>query len=259
MLDEIVIYCALITVVTVILSASPILVWAYLVLFATLCIARLNKTFDSGMAKWFTVAKFIGALAGVLSLTWIRQSGGTMSPSSHLLVAALLAVNILEAFARDAQSNNWANAATAVYLIATIPYSHKPQPETPLPGWFSFELEAGWILLYSSWNAAFSYANNFAWTTRLILLPPLLLCPIVGLRYWLGARATSLLAHLTMRAVHLTPFYTPGETSLTPVVDTVTHDATLAKSWSTLNAVASLCVVFMRSDLTELNHRQSGN
>ena len=250
-MQDIGLYQLLLCVVTWGLSAYPTLVVAYLLAFAMACKFRLRDTFDTGMTKWFTVARFGGALAGVIALTMLRYSGAVGSTADSC-VAWLLAANILEAIIRDVQTANWANAVTGMFLMATIPFVSESRTALII-GWFDFPLSATWIILYSSWNAAFSYANDFAWTTRLILIPPLLVVFQLGWDFWLGARATSLLVHLTMRAVHFTPFYTPGATSMTPTVGTVHHSSATAQVWGLLNCgvaflVAALPIISRKNE-----------
>lgn len=237
---EVVAYLSMISLVSIVLTVSPIAVWGYIVMFCLLCSQRLGSTFDKGMTKWFTVAKFAGALVGVVALTYVRHVESEQPPGTAL-VTMLLAINIFEALARDVREGNWTNALSALVLVATLP----PNAHATVKGGsYTYALSPVWIALYSSWNAVFSYANNFAWTTRLILLPPLAAVVIQGPSYWLGLRATSLLVHLTMRAIHFTKFYVPGASSLTPCVDTVTHDKAMSKLWGAANFMAALVYFF---------------
>ena len=244
-------FLVMLSVVTWILSAYPASVWMYLVAFGGMFYFKFNDTRDDGMFKWFTAAKFVAALAGVVALVWLRGEHNTsVGKNGSIVVNSLLVINMFEALVRDVQTKHFTNAFVAFSLIATLPY---PAPQCSIDdGWFVFHISGIWVLVYSSWNGAFTYQNNFAWTTRLILLPPLFVAVLHGMPYWIGARAVSLLAHLTMRAVHFTKFYTPGASTLTPSVGTVAHNQGFAMAWGGGNFICVLVLLHARF-LSEIN------
>lgn len=163
--------------------------------------------------------KFIAALCGVLALNVSRGNALWSSFCRYILF-----INITEACVRDFEVGHWSNSITAIILILLTPSKSGYSESSSL---FSYNLSREWILLYTAWNAIFSYSANFAWTSRLVLIPPLIVSELLLKRpeVWLGARCLSLFAHLVLRAVNCTSLYTPGASYLTPTVDSVTHSA----------------------------------
>ena len=198
---------------------------------------------EKGFADWFIVAKAITSAVGVGLMNVFREQGW-YSSTTHYIVLFLLNLNIIEALVRDLELGYMPNALAAVGLLLTLPYSPSPalltrlEAETSSGGLFVFPLSWEWILLYTSWNACFTYDDNLAPTTRLILLPPLFLAFAINLELWLSARVLLLLLHLIFRAIQIVWFYQPGKSTLTPVAGTVSNPKHICARWGQLNMIA---------------------
>jgi hypothetical protein len=242
-LAQVILYLILMTLLTFALTKWSWVVWLFLLLTIVGFWARVRPhggTWDSGMTRWFTVVKFVAALIGVVAMNISRGNAVWTAHCRFILI-----LNIIEALVRDVQLSHWANAGTAFFLIVMIPSVAGQFVDANL---FSFELSNTWVILYSAWNAVFTYGDNFAWTTRLVLLPPIFVSHVLLARpeCWLGARCLSLLLHLVMRGTNFTLFYSPGSTCLTPVVGSVEHNSAIRVLCSVAVFVASV-VVFARS------------
>jgi len=214
-----------------------------------------TSTWESGYTAWFAVAKFVGALVGVVALNYFRTAG-VCNVTSHLTCLGLLALNIVEALFRDLEKgrNHIPNAITALLLLLSLPF--EPQlstfsnlaAETTRTDYFLFPTDFTWTLLYSTWNAAFSYGDNYSWITRLMLLPPFFVSQYLGYsECWLGARCLSLMCSMVMRATQTSFVYTPGLSPLTPLVGTIQHHPSIYAAWGVLNMILTVLYYLHRA------------
>ena len=244
---DVVFHLGLMTCLTWLLTSSKDVVWAFLLLGCAWMVFKMSRssmsTWESGYTNWFAIAKFIGALTGVVALNYFRTIG-VCNKTSHLTCACLLVLNITEALLRDLEKgrNHIPNAITALLLILTLPFLPHSSvlsslaAETMQTGYFLFPTDATWTVLYSTWNAAFSYGDNYSWITRLMLLPPFIVSRCLGYtECWLGARCLSLMCSMVMRATQTSYVYTPGLSPLTPAAGTIHHDALIYTRWGILN------------------------
>lgn len=268
-------HLCMMTCLTWLLTISGVFVWAFLLIGGAWMVFRMSRskavekdplvtpaspeplpivstsTWESGYTAWFAVAKFVGALVGVLALNYFRTVG-VCNVTSHFTCLGLLALNIVEALFRDLEKgrNHIPNAITALLLIVSLPFV--PQlgkfsslaVETTRTGYFLFPTDPAWTLLYSTWNAAFSYGDNYSWITRLMLLPPFFVSYYLGYpECWLGARCLSLMGSMVMRATQTSYVYTPGRSPLTPPPGTRQHNPSIYAAWGTFNL--ALAVLYL--------------
>ena len=109
-------------------------------------------------------------------------------------------------------------------------------------GMFHFALAWGWILMYTSWNAAFAYGVGFAWSFRLVLLIPVLVAlyfdqedAAVASTAWLGARTYSLGLNQALRGAQFTYVFKPGASFVTKPENAPTTNDALRLYWGAAN------------------------
>ncbi len=238
---DILLHLLMMTIVTLVLTMSSNVVWLFLSVGAIGLV--YNTAWEKGHSEWFAVAKFAGALVGVLSLNYFRHFG-MYTVNTHFFIAVILLLNISEALLRDLELglSHIPNAITAMLLIVNISYLQTSAEqttsilyETQQTGIFLFPCNLEWILLYTTWNATFSYGDNYSWITRLMLLPPLLVSYLLGTQAWLGARCLSLMCSMVMRAAQITYLYTPGSTPLTPIPGIINCSPWIIMTWGVVN------------------------
>jgi hypothetical protein len=239
------------TVLTGILSMSSTLVWVALFMGGIAVSYKLSHggTWDARYIQWFAIAKFVGALLGVIALNSIREIS-KYDHTAHLLLTALLAINIVEAIIRDLELKHTTNAVVGAILICTLPYYigvstlRDMQEIMNSTGLSVYSLHISWVLLYSTWNAAFAYGDNYSLIIRLILIPPIFLSIVLGVpEVWLSARCFSLMSNMICRVTHAFYVYTPGQSPLTPPIGTIKHDSYFASIWGCVNLVCALIMI----------------
>lgn len=215
-------------------------VYVYICLILCVGCSRITKTFDQTFITCFNVIKFITILGSFIAINVIRYNT-ILSESEQNAMSTILAINMIEAIIKDIFNANYFNALSGIILVLLIPCNLPTNVTTTITnGWIPFNLSPVWIVIYTTWNAAFSYTENFPWTTRLILIPPLLISIICGPEYWFCARTYSIFLHPTMCMIQLTKYYVPGKTSLTPPINSVVHNSSVAIRWGILNAIMSV-------------------
>lgn len=88
-------------------------------------------------------------------------------------------------------------------------------------GILHFNTPRAWFVMYSIWNATFTRGFGYSPTTQLVLIPPIVICALLGFdsTIWIVPRAWSLLTNMGLRASQLLRIYTPGESALTKLPD----------------------------------------
>lgn len=198
----------------------------------------------------FKAAKIASALAAVLVVN-SAQAGWAWS---SLTVAVVLGVNMLEASVADAAVNPWygvPNALCGALLVLLLASevagaapltTHQAHQQA-----FLFPLSHTWVALYTSWNAAFCYGVDFAWSFRLALAAALIVSHVTLATpgAWLGARTYSLVLNQVFRGARASHIFTPGKSWVTKPEGEVhvRQGARLAWGLANLAAVAVACVV----------------
>ena len=140
-------------------------------------LSNISLHWEVGFTNWFIVVKFITSVFGVIIINTFRQ-WGWYTRNTHCIILFFLNINILEAMYRDMELHYFINCIVAVFLMCTIPYTVSAyeitllSKETRKTNCFVFPLSLSWIIVYTSWNACFTYGNNMSWQTRLVLIPP---------------------------------------------------------------------------------------
>ena len=169
------------------------------ILFIMLPIALTPFWMDSGLG-WFRFAKVYSALAFAVFITLYRFNFNLNTKRWALSVmAALLAINILEAVMQDFSqpdlANKWNAFAgflniTTIYLWSTIKTDKNKPHDMLWPG-----MTVGWILAYDIWNVTFVYINfpnTVAYTLWAVLLAPTLAAIFIKKGTYMQARAYTL-------------------------------------------------------------------
>jgi hypothetical protein len=237
---------------TAILTLSSNAVWLFLLLSPG-CVWLSKRSDETAGAKnkpkdsvikqewlnWFEISKLLAGVVGIVATNMLR---GTYTLFSHLVIAGLLVVNMLEAIIKDVESlGGWPNALVGLVLLCLIPFNFEGEQRlvdyTLEKDICVFPLSIWWVMLYTTWNAAFSYGFNFSWSTRFMLLTPLIvsLAGFGEISSWLSARTLSLVLNMVFRAMELTRLYTPGASFLTGEHNS--HNPQIRLGWGTLNLI----------------------
>ena len=148
--------------------------------FLLLCsLSLFNVQIKTSWFNWFEILKLISCLLGILVIEYYPQY------IHHLIV-----INILEAVIKD---NCKLNSLLGILVMVTL------NPQSIL-----------WVVIYSIWNAVFTYTYGFSWSTRVVLLTPIILFDM-----WVKARVYSLLINMLMRASEMVYLFRSGESYLT--------------------------------------------
>jgi len=133
--------------------------------------------------NWFEVVKFVSVLVGTIAMDFQYDC------------SIIFRINILEAVVAGLVQKDLLNGILGVYLcVAPLDFQH--------------------AVLYSIWNARFSYNGNFSRSTRIILLVPFIAMPWSH-NSWLKIRGRSLLLNMALRTSQWCVFYIPGRTTVT--------------------------------------------
>lgn len=200
---------------------------------------------EKGFTDWFVVVKSVTSLLGVIIMNVFRQLGW-YSFVTHTTTVLFLIVNITEAVAREVQFGFYENGLAAVLLVCTLPFKLSTedfanfQAVTSSTHMFLFPLSFHWIILYTSWNACFSYGDNMSWMTRLVLVPPIVVSLRWGSDTWLGGRVLLLLVHLMLRGIKCVWVYNPGSSMLTPVAGSINNPRVVCVWWGRINLIFTL-------------------
>lgn len=237
------------TPATLFLVQHALAVWVCLVL-AVVCVTRAlarasnSSAWETGFTHWFNVAKFFTSLLGLLVINACRTVG-VYTGWTHNTVLVLLLVNILEAILQDVINGYTHNAIAGVLLVTAMPYTlsthamHALNTKTANTNQFVFPLSIEWVLLYTTWNSAFSYGNNFSHLTRLVLVPPIVLGLALGdMELWLGARVLLLTFIMMLRVIQPCWPFQPGASKLTPIPGSIHHDHARCSRWGRVNVIA---------------------
>jgi len=152
----------------------------------------------SGFDSVFRWTKLYSAIVGCIFFTLFRFNGLHKYAWAKVTVAAILAVNILEACTQDFSAGhlpNYLNCVAGLLNIVTISRwmgirRDEQAPHDMLwPG-----MTVAWIIAYDIWNITFVYLNfpNTALFTFVILLAPTLAAMFVKKGTWMQARAYAL-------------------------------------------------------------------
>ncbi len=200
---------------------------------------------EKGFTDWFVVVKFVTSLLGVILMNVFRQLGW-YSFVTHTTTVLFLIVNIAEALVREVQFGFYENGLAAAFLVCTLPFTLSQedfatfQAATSATHLFLFPLSFHWIVLYTSWNACFSYGDNMSWMTRLVLVPPVIVSLLWGSDIWLGGRVLLLLVHLMLRGTQCVWVYCPGGSVLTPVAGSINNPRVISVWWGRINLILTL-------------------
>ena len=235
------------TPLTIVLAWYPYAPWIGLLASVAMMKNGKSKKFEKQWLNWFEIAKAVGALAGVTAITAFQMQSFPYSTGWHNIFSTLLVVNILEAIIRDVQSGtgHLPNALAGFFLLLLIPDSHlfaEFRDTSSSVGLLFFPLKKKWIILYTSWNAAFSFGFNFSWSTRLMLITAILASVICGNQaYWLHMRCISLTLNMLLRATRATYLYQPGCSFVTNR-ERAQHSVPVRAVWGGCNL--ALCIQY---------------
>ena len=251
--DDILKYVIILYATTFILCSYKFVIFIYLTIFIILLCLRLENTYDIGMSNWFTISKFIGSLTGVFIISYVIYKK-FVNIFYYNFINLILSVNIFEATLLDYKEGYNNNSLCGFILILTIPFNFNDSSVMYIEDdTLKYHLDQEWIFLYTLWNFLFSYENNFAISTRIILTIPIIYSSMYGFENWLFYRSMSLFVHMTMRFLNITRFYKPGETVITPRVGIIKHDSILAIKFGVFNIFIH-CIYVLQIIFKKLNN-----
>lgn len=166
--------------------------------FFILPVVLIPLFMESGFDTMFRWVKLYSAVVGGIFFTLIRFNGLDKYRWARFAVAAILAINILEACTQDYSNHHLANTLNAlagVLNIVTISRwaGIRRGPQAPhdmlWPG-----MTIGWIIAYDIWNFTFVYLNfpNTALFTLMLVIAPTLAAIFIAKGTWMQARAYTL-------------------------------------------------------------------
>jgi len=200
-----------------------------------------------GWFRWFKILSVIlpTIVVGLSRVAVHEQRTGRVwgtlrSPRFVWFFYGILFLNISEAVVKDLQLGNYANALAGVVLCVTIPYVPKFWTITRTNGTDLIAYTTvGWNLLYTSWNAAFVYAESpLYFGSSVCILLAAELYPVFKKRpeLYITARIYTLATHLLLRAV-LDVFPQTMDT-------TSWFDEDLLHAWGVVNLVDAVPFLF---------------
>lgn len=197
------------------------------------------------------MAKTLTSFACVILLNWFRTEGW-YSVDTHTISIAFMAINVGEAVYEEVSRGLYLNAGSALLMLMAMPFDFPReeiellQRQTKISALYLFPYPLSWIIVYTSWNACFSFGCNMSWMTRLVLIPPLIVCCIHNdINLWLGGRILLLMFHLFMRASKCVWLYQPGNSFLTPDVGSISNDPESAQAWGAVNLALACVLLFL--------------
>lgn len=260
MLCDSVSFAAFTTALTAGLAHYPTLIWP-LLLWAIHHRWQLTKTsidkrpaLEERWINWFEITKFLGAIAGLGGIC-LFHSRREFSHHSLTILGTILQLNILIAVVSGIQKGDFCNYLNSfaglilvgmVFLEYDIPAEYFDQLKhyAEQTGLCMFPLTWRYIVLYTSWNAAFTYSANFSNSTRLILVAPCVFAYLSTTESWLGARCFSLTLNMILRATECGDFYTPGKTAITAVPLAFVHSPSVLCGWVLVNFCLAIGCMF---------------
>lgn len=195
---------------------------------------RHRPLHGASFLSWLNAVKLASLLVAA-GVACAAQLGVGVPPA---LVHGVLAVNMLEAVVTDVCIGSALNAVAGLALVYQL--------ETPAvaarDGVVLCAVPLRWVLLYTTWNAAFAHGVGFSRGACLVLLTPFVVCALVGeFDAWTAARTYSLLFLQLMRGSEFTRVFTPGATWVTKAEGAPSVNYTLRLAWGLLNAM--LCCI----------------
>ncbi|SMG36879.1 hypothetical protein [Paenibacillus aquistagni] len=204
-----------------------------------------------GVEGWFRWAKILSVILPTIFVGFIRianyekREGRFWSSLQKdwvlWFVYGVLFLNIMEATIKDFTMGNMFNALTGFLLCVTIPFAPKYwEISNKKHGDLIAYTTVGWNFLYTTWNAAFVYAETpqfFASSICILLAAELY--PIIKRRpeLYIIARVYTLAAHLLLRACFVNLFPT--------LMDSTTwYNADVMNYWGMINFALIVPFVF---------------
>lgn len=165
---------------------------------------------------WFRIGKTLIVLipinfVNIVRLSFQRKEHGWESLRKNWVLWVfylILSLNIVEASIKDLSLGNYFNTISGFILCLTIPLPQKAWcVGTEKDDYYDLiaDLPFAWSLLYTTWNAAFVYAENPGYLASSICI---LTVPIIRSFYkkrydlWMSARAYTLGLHIFIRATY---------------------------------------------------------
>lgn len=187
--------------------------------------------------SWFEIVKFISGLLSIIYISYCRY----YNFKSFDLTTLILLINIFEAIALDIITEGYANAIAGLLLIKKIlliPIDN----ENSVDYLFLYPTSINLILLYTTWNAAFSYGFGYSPSTRLILLSSIFISVLIlkDQNQWLAVRTYALMVNMFLKVLNITYLYIPGNSYITPLYNEKNMNKRIL--WGLMNIVFMLSI-----------------
>lgn len=204
-----------------------------------------------GVEGWFRWAKILSVILPTIFVGFMRIAAYEKRQGKFWevmqkdwvlwVVYGVLFLNIMEATIKDATMGNIYNALTGFLLCVTIPFAPKFwKISSQKHGDLIVYTTVAWNFLYTTWNAAFVYAETPQYfASSLCILLAAELYPIIKRRpeLYIIARVYTLAAHLLIRAIF--PNLFPA------LMDaTAWFNADVMKYWGIINFILIVPFVF---------------
>jgi hypothetical protein len=255
-LTDVIIYVALMTASTTL--SVHFVAWMFIVVPSVAIIKLLqpqnlenqpSQRITKSWLNWFEIAKLTTVVAGVACIVAFHVDPSTYHYSA---LSGLLIFNIFEAVVSDVLDHGLYGVPNAlagcILMITSISNADDvliAKQQSGIEHMVLFPISFRWIFLYSSWNAAFTYARNFSPSTRLCLLVAILVAILFGANTWLTARTYSLIFNMLFRASEILWIFSPGKSYVTKGKGDMENNKNVAFAIGVVNAV--ICVVYWQS------------
>ncbi|QIL46628.1 hypothetical protein G7081_05825 [Vagococcus coleopterorum] len=206
---------------------------------------------SGGVDGWFRWFKILSVILPTIVLGFARVANADNKMGEYWeslkknwmlwFLYGILFLNILEATIKDIEMGNYLNAFAGFVLCLTIPYAPKFwELENKPNGDLLVYTTVMWNFLYTTWNAAFVYAEGATFfASSICILLAAELYPIIKRRpeLYVIARVYTLATHLLIRALAPTLF---------PQImnSTTWFNPEFLKYWGTFNFIIAIPFVF---------------
>lgn len=207
------------------------------IVFLVGLVFQYKKYLYKSWNNWFEIIKFLSGLISIIFISYCRFYQINM----FYVTVLLLSINMLEAIISDLSTHGYFNAMSGYILINRIIYElEEIKTYNNVYNMFLFPISTKWIILYTTWNSAFSYGFNYSPSTRLMLLTSLFISIIIfnNEQTWLAIRTYTLMINMLLRLTQPSYFYRSGESYITN--NYYKHNTLIRHVWGFVNLLACI-------------------
>lgn len=224
---DVIVYLTILTIPLFFVTFYIKYVYPFLILIILFLIIQGYRKFEPQWLNWFEIGKLLGGIVGVISIVSMQMN---IIVFNYNILYVILVFNILEAVVCDITKHGIygiLNSISGILIIINLQNKGNLCNGINKHGILQFNTSWLWIYAYTIWNIVFSYGFGYSMTTRLVLIPPLIICFIVNNpNIWLVPRAWSLLFNMGFRASQILWIFKPGQSLLTNNINYNTYNIT---------------------------------